>query len=92
MHEYTYMYTIIRLNEYRIVQIFSLEKTELSRTYTSESGILISKADFYRPMCSVGLLEKVNSSLLWPSRKVSLGTVRQDGPHKAIISNTSEKE
>lgn len=26
MHEYTYMYTIIRLNEYRIVQIFSLEK------------------------------------------------------------------
>lgn len=85
------MYTIIRLNEYRIVQIFSLEKQNFPEL-TSESGILISKADFYRPTCSVGLLEKVNSSLLWPFHKVSLGTVRQDGPHKAIISNTSEKE
>jgi len=57
------------------------------------SLFLKNKANFYRTTCSVGLQEKVDSSLLlWPSHKVTLGTVRQDGLHKAITSNTNEKE
>lgn len=61
------------------VDIFPLEKHNFPELIHQSlaSLFLKSRAVFYRPTCSVRLLEKVNPSLLfWPSHKFSLSTVR----------------
>lgn len=78
-----------------VVHTFSLEKQNMPElTHHSLTSLFLeTKADFYRCTLSVGLLENLNSSLLlWPSHKVSMGTVRRGGPHKAVMSHTGEKE